>query len=158
VVAPRETVVMQDSAPARTLDFSPEPLSPPGTAVPDPGPLRLWFGVLGAPVSWMLQLLVIYPLVELACRWATDLPLYVLSLVLFAVAALAGLVSWRSLQTVRHRNGATMPRRIRFMARAGLASSALFALAIGAGTLPVAFDDPCQLQGGPRGRTVLPHL
>jgi hypothetical protein len=148
---------MHEEGTARAIEWSDEPLAVPGTH-PDPGPLRLWFGFLGAPVSWFLHLMVIYPLVEVACRWATDLPLYGLSVVLLAVSALAGLVSWRSLQVVRRRNGATTPRRVRFMARGGLAASALFTLAIGAGTLPVVFDDPCQLQGGPRGRSVLPHL
>lgn len=149
---------MQVPASERLLEFSPRPVTPPEAARLDVSNLLLWFGAMGAPVSWAIHLMVVYPFVELACRWGSGAPLYAASAVLFGSAALAGLVSWRYVRYMRGHNGATVPRRVRFMARAGLYASVLFMLAILAGTLPVVFDDPCQLQGGPRGRTVLPHL
>jgi len=117
----------------------------------------LWFGALGGPIAWATQLMLMYPLVELACRQRSALPLYVTSGVLFAVAAAAGLVSWRALQAMRQCNGATIPRRVRFHARFGVWSAVVFLILIAGGTLPVLFDDPCQLPGR-RPATLIPHL
>lgn len=141
----------------RLLELSPEPIGRDETRQVPVGSVRLWFGALGSPIAWAIHLMTMYPLVELACRWQTAMPLYAVSALLFSVAALAGMVSWHILRLMRRRNGATVPRRVRFMASAGLMAAVLFGVAIGGGTLPVFFDDPCQLQGR-RRPTLLPHL
>ena len=132
-------------------------LESPAGGVPPVGPVRLWFAALGSPIAWATHLMVMYPLVEVACRWQTSLPLYASSGLLFAVAGLAGVVSWGAVRAMRAHNGATVPRRMRFMARFGVWSAVLFLILIAGGTLPVLFDDPCQLPGR-RPATLIPHL
>jgi hypothetical protein len=139
------------------LEPSASAMGPEAAADLPVGPVALWFGALGSPIAWAVQLMLMYPLVELACRWQTSLPLYVTSGSLFGVALLAGLVSWRSVRAMARHNGATVPRRARFMGRFGLWSGVLFVILIAGGALPVVFDDPCQLPGR-RPPTVLPHL
>jgi hypothetical protein len=129
-------------------------MEPPDLPV---SPAALWFGALGSPIAWATQLMLMYPLVELACRQRSAVPLYITSAILFAVAVAAGLVSWRAAQTMRAHNGATVPRRVRFQAHFGVWSAVLFVILIAAGTLPVLFDDPCQLPGR-RPPTLVPHL
>jgi hypothetical protein len=141
----------------RLLEFSPQPVGPAEAARVPVGNVRLWFGALGGPVAWAIHLMVMYPLVEIACRFETSAPLYAASVVLFGAAALAGLTSWLTLRLMRGRNGATVPRRVRFMASFGAMAAVLFMVFIVGGTLPVFFDDPCQLQGR-RRPTLLPHL
>jgi hypothetical protein len=141
----------------RLLEFSPHPVGPQEASRVPISNMMLWFGALGPPIAWAIHLMTMYPLVEVACRLQSTLPLYGMSAVLVLMNAAAGLVSWYYLRFMRTRNGATVPRRVRFMARAGLAASALFMIVIVAQTLPVFFDDPCQLQGR-RAPSVLPHL
>ncbi len=142
----------------RLLEVSPEPVRRRDEAPEIPvGNLWLWLSALGGPVAWAIHLMVMYPLVEVACRWQTTLPLYITSAVLFLGATLAGLMCWYTLRLLRGRNGATVPRRARFMASTGLMGAVLFAILIVGGTVPVFFDDPCQLQGR-RRPTLLPHL
>jgi hypothetical protein len=142
--------------PGESLEFSPAPLRPPQGEVRVRN-LGLWLAALGGPVSWAIHLMVVYPLVEVACRFQTMLPLYGASAVLLASAGAAGLVNWGYLRGLRGQNGATTPRRIRFMATAGLAGAILFMILIVAGTLPMFFDDPCQLPGR-RRPTLIPFI
>ena len=119
--------------------------------------LVLWLSALSGPVSWAVHLMLMYPGVEIACRFRTEVPLYALSAFLFGTAALGALVNWRYLRYMQGLNGATTSRRVRFMATAGLLGAILFMILIIAGTLPVLFDDPCQLQGR-RRPTLIPYL
>lgn len=141
----------------RLLEFSPQPIGPAEADQVRVSNVLLWFGALGAPIAWAIHLVAVYFLTEVACRFETKLPLYGASALLFAVATLAGLVCWYYLRYMRQRNGATVPRRIRFMATAGLAGAILFMVAIAGGTLPMIVDDPCQLPGR-RPASVLPHI
>jgi hypothetical protein len=153
---PAEAVARRPRSPELLLEFSPYPLRPPDE------PLRvssiwLWFGALGGPVFWALHLVLVYPLVEVACRFQTMVPLYAASVVLFAAVAAAGLVSWGYLRRMQRHDGATAARRVRFMATVGVAFAILFMILIAGGTLPMFFDDPCQLQGR-RRPTLVPFL
>ena len=121
-----------------------ESTSQPDASAADADARALWFGVLAGPAAWGLPLLVGYALVSLHCTFgafgARLLGFSVLDLLLFALTALtvaltgAGAVvahrRWR-----RFGGGAllahdrTQPPG-RFMALTGLASSAVFLLAI----------------------------
>jgi hypothetical protein len=153
---PRQVTARRPQDPARLLEFSPDPVAPAAREVRVSN-VVLWLAALSGPVSWAVHLMLMYPGTEVACRFQTAVPLYVLSAVLFGTAALGGLVNWRYLGVIRGLNGATMPRRVRFMATAGLLGAVLFLILIAAGTLPVVFDDPCQLQGR-RRPTLIPFL
>lgn len=149
---PREAAARRPRAPGELIEFSPDPLARPREDVRINN-VVLWLAALGGPVSWAVHLVLMYPGVEVACRAGSAAPLYSLSALMSGTAALAGAVNWRYLRAMRSRNGATMPGRVRFMATAGLIGAVLFLLGIAAGTLPVLFDDPCQLPG--RRRTPL---
>jgi hypothetical protein len=149
---------MTPAAPSeRLLDYSPQPLTPPEAARVPVSNVALWFGALGGPISWATHLMVMYPLVEVGCRLQSKAPLYAASAFFFVVALLAALVSGQYVRRMRGQNGATVPRRIRFMASAGFLSAVLFMIVIVGMTLPVLFDDPCQLQGQ-RRPTLFPHF
>jgi hypothetical protein len=153
---PAHAQARRPSDPAQLLEFSPRPIAPPSGEV-QVSSVILWLAALSGPVSWAIHLMLMYPGVEVACRWQTTVPLYALSAFLFGVTAVGGLVNWSYLNRMRALNGATMPRRVRFMATAGLLGCGLFLILIIAGTLPVLFDDPCQLQGR-RRPTLIPFL
>jgi hypothetical protein len=142
---------------SRLHEFSPTLVSPLEGRQLQVNNLLMWGGVLGGPIAWFVHLLLMYPLVELACRRSSESPLVTASAVLFATAALAGLSSYRYVRYMRQYDGDTVPRRVRFMATAGCVAALLFMVLIVGGTLPVLFDDPCQLQGR-RVRSLLPHL
>jgi hypothetical protein len=116
----------------------------------------LWFGMLGGPVIWFLQLLVNWSLTEGICSpsftgflGVGTIRLVVLlgGLVAATIAIAAGVVSYRSWQqmsmsndTAQNNEGAG-PRQ--FMALGGTFLSAFFALAIVFTTVPV-FILPCE--------------
>lgn len=143
--------------PANLLEASPHAVGPIDAPELPVSRAALWFGALGSPIAWATQLMLMYPLVELACRQRSAVPLYITSGILFAVAGVAGLASWRAVQAMRAHNGATIPRRVRFQAHFGVWSAVLFLILIAGVTLPVLFDDPCQLPGR-RPPTLIPHL
>ena len=61
-------------------------------------------------------------------------------------------------RAVSARSAVRLPgRRVRFQAHFGVWSAVLFVILIAGGTLPVLFDDPCQLPGR-RPLTLVPHL
>jgi hypothetical protein len=153
---PRDVRTRRPQDPAGLLEFSPDPVAPAPHEVRVSN-VVLWLAALSGPVSWAVHLMLMYPGTEVACRVQTPVPLYILSAVFLGAAALGGLVNWRYLTYMRGWNGGTTPRRVRFMATAGLLGAALFLVLIVAGTLPVAFDDPCQLQGR-RRPTLIPFL
>ncbi|HEX8211558.1 MAG TPA: hypothetical protein VF584_15405 [Longimicrobium sp.] len=106
----------------------------------------LWFAVLAGPVAWMLGLNVQYSLVRLECENGGVLPLHLVSLATFAIAAAGGVVAWREWR----RAGGVWPGegpgaipRSRFMAAMGLLGSPLFALAILAQWVASWFLNPC---------------
>ncbi len=142
---------------SRLHEFSPTLVSPREGQHLQVNNVRLWGGVLGGPLAWFAHLMLMYPLVELACRRSSVLPLVTASAVLFVTATLAGISSYRYVRYMREHDGHTVPRRVRFMAAAGCMAALLFMVLIAGGTLPLLFDDPCQLQGR-RVRSLLPHL
>lgn len=112
----------------------------------DPIPIRngaLWFAALGSPIAWAVHLVVIYPLVPVACRAGGTLSIWIVSFACAAIAVASGAVAFRH----RNHRGGAEEERARFMARAGLAASVLFLAIIVAETVPVLFASPCALVG-----------
>lgn len=153
---PASVAARRPADPARLTEFGQDPIAPPVGEIRVSN-LVLWLATMSGPVLWALHLMLMYPGVEIACRFQTTVPLYALSAVLFAAVVLGGLVNWMYLRYMRRFDGATAARRVRFMATAGLLGCVLFGLLILGGTLPVFFDDPCQLQGR-RRPTLIPFL
>jgi hypothetical protein len=153
---PAAAAARRPTDPARLTEFGQDPIAPPAGEV-RVNNLVLWLATMSGPVSWALHLMLMYPGVEVACRFQTTMPLYALSAVLFGTTALGGLVNWMYLRYMQRLDGATTARRVRFMATAGLLGCVLFGILIIGGTLPVFFDDPCQLQGR-RRPSLIPFL
>ena len=101
------------------------------------GSAALWFGVLGAPIAWVIQLLLDYSLEEWwACSPATTTAGRVLGLpvgtfalgtsaVLAVVSVAAGLVSMRCYRRIAGRDDETQGRA-KWMALAGIMNSVLY--------------------------------
>ncbi len=117
----------------------------------------LWFGMLAGPAAWGLHLLVGYALVSLRCTFGVfgarllgfsvlDLLLFALTLLTVALTVVGAIVAHRRW---RHFGGGALLARDRtqppgrFMALTGLASSAVFLLAIVLQAIPFLVLHPC---------------
>ena len=113
----------------------------------------LWAGVLTGPIAWAVQLVVGYGLEEIACAPAAqergeiagvgvEVIIVALGLVLLAATAASGLGALRCLRTA-HADDETPGARASWMAIAGVMTSILFVIVIGAGTAPPLLLDVC---------------
>ena len=115
----------------------------------------LWFGVLGAPAAWALQLTLNYSLEEwFACAPSTTATgevlgygvptvALVVSSALGAVAVAAGLVSLSYYRRIQ--NGDEVTSRARWMALAGIMNSVLYVIIIVASFGPPLLLDVCEV-------------
>lgn len=115
----------------------------------------LWFAFLGPPIIWAMRFTVAYALVPTVCSAAGLLALNVITLVALGGTVLAGVVAAHSWRRTRGEHGAqgyrseTGWRRARFMALAGIFTSALFTAVIVAEGLANVLVDPCLGSGAP---------
>ena len=109
-------------------------------------PLSLWSGILAGPFAWAGDLGVSYALVKWTCLHQREGMLRLITLAALLVVATGASMSWLALQrtTDLPTDGGEPRQRAHFMAVLGLASSALFALAIAAGGIPRWVLDACQ--------------
>lgn len=111
-----------------------------------PRSLRAWFGLLGPPVVWAIQLQTVYLTSEWAC-YAMDLTWnHVASVIALAGSVLALLTAygeWRSVGGGTDDEASDPNSRRRFMAIAGVLSGALFTALIFATWLPTLTGVPC---------------
>jgi hypothetical protein len=110
----------------------------------------LWFGLLGAPLAWTLQLWLSYGAAEAACAPGasgtllddtSDVSVAIIGVIAAVVAALALGAALRSATRVSGDDGA--PSYVRFMAITGTGVSALFLATIVLGLVPLLALDPC---------------
>ena len=117
-----------------------------------PSLVWLGYGFLGPPIVWAVKFMVAYALVPGACSAGGLLFLNVLTLVALGATVLAGVVAARSLRRTRgepEEHADPTRRRARFMAMAGLFTSALFTAVIVAEGLANVLVDPCLGSGAP---------
>jgi hypothetical protein len=110
-------------------------------------PLPLWTGILAGPAAWACDLGVSYALVKWTCSTQRQLLLLAISPMALGVVTAGAAVSWLALRQTPAQSapdGGDPRERARFMAILGLASNALFALAILAGAIPRWVLDACQ--------------
>ena len=109
----------------------------------------LWFGLLGGAVAWTLHLMASYVVAEFGCVMAsqsgsgggitaTVVLLTIVSVVCLAGAVAATAVAYRSLSRLRDRSADDADAE-RFMARAGLIASGLFAFIVAVESVPILF-------------------
>jgi hypothetical protein len=107
--------------------------------------IALWFGMLGGPAAGFFNIVFNYPAVERACVMDSSILIHVLTIVFLAMAALAGLTSWR----LRERagrwpdNAGGMLARGRFMTTVGVLTSAVAIVGILMQWIPVFFLGAC---------------
>lgn len=120
---------------------------------------RLWFGLLGSPIAWLIHLVVVYTLAEVTCVAGlfefTMLGLdggvsliLIVTLLTLALAVAAGVVAYGSDRRLRRqdRGQASISDRgvSKQMARWGMHLTVLFVFIIGVETIPVFFYlQPC---------------
>ena len=95
----------------------------------------LWLGALGGPVAWLIDLQVRYAAVQYVCNHHAPWLMWAVTLAALALAVIAALAAFA------HRHSEV--KRVRFMALAGGAVSALFSLAIIAMAIPDLFLRAC---------------
>jgi hypothetical protein len=113
----------------------------------------LWFGVLGGPVAWVVQVAAGYILEDTACSPASSSPtilgieiepLYlVMTAILAAVTAAAGLIAHRCKGRIAD-TGTVTAERARWMAWAGVLVSALFFVIIGLAFASIPILSSCE--------------
>lgn len=118
--------------------------------------LKLWFGLLAAPVAWAVQLAVAPDLTELLCLpgstasgrgevYGLSIEVFILALSagLTLVAVLGGLAAASCRRKILDAPDPTPGGRAGWMARAGVMVSSLFTLAIVVGFIPAALLESC---------------
>jgi hypothetical protein len=106
----------------------------------------VWFGFLGPPAAWKLQLMVNYVLVPYACWHNLSILIHLASLGALALAAGAGWVAWGTWKsagggTDTERGGAA--GRAQWMGLSGALFGAFFGLIIIAQWIPNLLLSPC---------------
>lgn len=108
------------------------------------GLLRPLAGWLLSPGAWAVHENLSYFLVSWACRAELEWTLHLSTLVLLAVAAVGGLVSWRSFNRLRLREGSDdHARSRRFLGLTGSAIAAFSFLGILVEAIPNYILDAC---------------
>ena len=95
------------------------------------GSAALWYGLLGAPFSFAIELLIIYAAVPFDCARASRIDVSIIGAISLAVSLSAGFVSyriWRELGQDLPRQEDTRVDRTRLLAVIGLMFSGLFSL------------------------------
>lgn len=110
------------------------------------GSAALWYGFLGAPVIWFLQLGLLYIMVPIACATESSVMLHVVDLLALALILAAGWVAytlWQRAGGGGDTKPANLETRSRFMSLIGMMASPLFALVLVAQWLGIIILGPC---------------
>jgi hypothetical protein len=121
------------------------------------GSALLWFGVLGGPAAWSVEIIVGYGVEEIACSTGTvgeeiegigvEPIIVLLTLFLGAVTAAAGLLAFGCLRRLKASRGAAAGGRAEWMAIAGIATSAIFLVLILVNLFSVVYLGVCEVSG-----------
>lgn len=108
--------------------------------------LRLWIGMLLAPIAWGIQLQSVYLTSEFGCFTSDFMWNHVVSGLALTVALVGGAIAWLewiAAGATTDATGADLLSRRRFMALLGVLISALFSVTIVAQWLPTLLRVPC---------------
>ena len=110
------------------------------------GIVWLWFGLLVAPLAFLLHLQINYALVAQVCESKQRIVLHLVTILFLLIAASGAFVAWRNWQLIGRKwpgEEGSVTERSRFMAAVGLLMSAIFIIALIAQWIPQFFYDPC---------------
>lgn len=113
----------------------------------DAGLMKLIGGLLLAPLAWLIDLQTSYVTVRWACEHGNRAALFLIpagSLALIALATWMSLSSWQRLKGEAHEDGGAVEDRSYFLALAGVALNAVFALLILLSLAPRVLLTPCE--------------
>jgi hypothetical protein len=106
-----------------------------------------WYGVLGGPIWWAMQLQANYSLVPQACKTG-DMKWVHISSVVFILLALSAVawawIDWRTAKRTSPISREDAEARSAFMGMLGMLTSSLFTLLILTQAIPTFIFDPCQ--------------
>jgi hypothetical protein len=107
--------------------------------------LKLWIGMLLAPIAWSLQVEVLYLTSEYGCHASNFTLNHLVSIAALVMAILGAAMAWRGLaiDTADSEESDVRSSRSRFMALVGVLTSVLFSLLIVAQWLPTLVGVPC---------------
>jgi hypothetical protein len=108
--------------------------------------IRLWIGMLLAPIAWAVQLQLVYLTSEFGCFTSDFTWNHVFSGLMLVVAIFGGAIAWLewvATGATTNDEGADPVSRRRFMALIGILISALFSVTIVAQWLPTLMRVPC---------------
>lgn len=110
------------------------------------GIATLWLGFLLPPAAWLLHVSVSFGVATALCGSGSQWVLHLLTVAALAVSLAGGWIAWRNWRATGEDTnpdeGGTLARS-KFLALAGLASSAFFSLAIGTAELAGWMVGPC---------------
>jgi hypothetical protein len=119
------------------------------------GSALLWFGVLGGPAAWSVEIIVGYGVEEIACSAGSaseeiegvgvEPIIVLLTIFLGAVAAAAGLLAFGCLRRLRASREGAAGGRAEWMAIAGIATSAIFLVLILVNLFSVVYLGVCEV-------------
>jgi hypothetical protein len=111
-------------------------------------PLRLWWGVIGAPVIWLLYLQAAYMMATWSCAPRRTVMLIITIVIAAAAVSVTGWIAWQSRQRLRkHPSGdddEVAAQRSHFLVLSGLGISALIALLVLASAIPIGLLQVCE--------------
>jgi hypothetical protein len=108
--------------------------------------IRLWTGILLAPIAWGVQLQSVYLSSEYGCFAGNFTWNHILSAIALFAAMIGGAIAWREWNAAgasTEAEGRDRMSRRRFMALIGILGSALFSVTIFAQWLPTLTGVPC---------------
>ena len=105
-----------------------------------------WFGLVAAPVAWLLNLGFGYSLAHAACHGSGTLPLHLASIAALLLAALGGavaLIVWRRAGSDWPGDAVGPAERGRLLATLGFGGAIFFVILILVQWIPVFVFQPC---------------
>ncbi len=107
----------------------------------------LWYGVLGAPVVWLVRISAASALVPYACATGRTWTVHASTVIALALSVAAGAIAWRGWRRWEHGrdgDGERPGTRSHLLALSGVLLSAMFTLAIVMEGLAPFYMGPCQ--------------
>ena len=110
------------------------------------GAVLLWMAMLAGPAAWTFDQGLGYAGVKPSCFGGSDMPLLLISIAAFGIAAAGGWLAWWCLQRVRHatEDGGRVVDRSYFMALLALGFNLLIGLLILTAAVPIFVLSACE--------------
>ncbi len=125
---------------------APAPILRGGVSRPLVETVLLWYGILGAPVVWLVRISAASALVPYACATGRTWTIHASTVLALALSVAGGVIAWRGWRRWEgERGGGERPgTRAHLLAVSGVLLSAMFTLGIVMEGLAPFYMGPCQ--------------